>query len=310
MSSKPRTERLAVVPSSETETTDVSYEVMTVTPDRAKDWLARYAYPGQRPVRKGRVDELVALMARGEFDLSQITLVHVADQAFLVNGQHRLHAIVELGIGQRMTLERRQAPDLAAVGRIYASFDRPMIRSYRDVYRSFGLGEEAELPDQHVSRTASAAVYIAAGFVQHVQMRDRELRAPGKRRELVLEWAPAARVYFDAIGNSARGWAQRLAGIPICAVGLATCRYQPEKARAFWSAIGDGAGLVQGEPAHTAFRFIIDNPITSATYGRLSRGVARAWNAHHEGEPLTLIKVPDPGAPIVIRGTPFVGAGR
>lgn len=289
---------------------DLRIETTVVTPDLAQHWLAAYPYQGQRPVRNHRVTELATYMARGEFEVSEIVIAHVGDHGYLVNGQHRLHAVVESGMPQRMVLIRRILPDLDAVARVYATFDRPMKRSDADGFRASGLAADVGLTDRQVGKLSAIAAFVDAGFLRHVQAATYALRSVSRRSELVREWAPEARLYFDAISSAPRGVHQRLEGASVASVGIVTYRYQQESADAFWPVVAAGVGLEKDSPAYTLLRYLIDNIVMSSTMNRYTRAVAAAWNAHYADRTLSLIKVFDPASPMVIRGTPYDGKPR
>ena len=86
----------------------IAAEPILVTPEMALAWLTEMPYRGQRAVRQHRVDELAEEMRQGRFRLSTIDIRRVgpkgSGQRYLINGQHRLLAIVESGIAQMMVV--------------------------------------------------------------------------------------------------------------------------------------------------------------------------------------------------------------
>jgi hypothetical protein len=77
-----------------------------ITPEMAKRYLAR-GVPGERKIRKNRVEALAADMKAGCFFPIQSGIgfdVH----GRRIDGQHRLAAIVQSGVGQWMVVERNQ----------------------------------------------------------------------------------------------------------------------------------------------------------------------------------------------------------
>ena len=65
--------------------------VVEMTPEMAKDLLARNKR--NRPIRKARVERYANEMKNGRWQLNGETII-VSDQGNLMNGQHRLHAVV------------------------------------------------------------------------------------------------------------------------------------------------------------------------------------------------------------------------
>lgn len=74
---------------------------MLVTPEMAKDWLEKNT--SNRPVDQRRVKALAAVMSRGEF-LPTHQGIAFSTSGALLDGQHRLLAIVESGASVRMSV--------------------------------------------------------------------------------------------------------------------------------------------------------------------------------------------------------------
>lgn len=72
---------------------------ITVTPEMARRWLD--AMPVQRAIRKTKVNRLVQQIKRGRWQMLPHGLVF-DEQDKLIDGQHRLHAIVEAGVEVKM----------------------------------------------------------------------------------------------------------------------------------------------------------------------------------------------------------------
>ena len=86
-------------------------ERIDVTPEMAAAWLAKN--PNRRPLDIYRAEEYARKMRAGEWterDRRERPLI-VAEDGTLLNGQHRLAAIVQTGLTVRMTVRRvRQLP--------------------------------------------------------------------------------------------------------------------------------------------------------------------------------------------------------
>ena len=72
----------------------VVYELVYVTPDLAREWL--YRNTGNRPLRSEAVDKLARDMAAGRF-LENGDAIRLSADGVLLDGQHRLEALVESG---------------------------------------------------------------------------------------------------------------------------------------------------------------------------------------------------------------------
>ncbi len=282
---------------------------MLVTPELAMTWLTMTPYQGQRAVRQHRVAELAQEMIQGRFRLSTIDIRRVGDgdstKRYLINGQHRLRAIVESGVAQMMVVVESEADSMDDVAADYATVDRPLVRSYLDAMTAYGLGDELGLTKTQVSKLQSAAQTIACGFMAGT--RSEYMRSPIDRVEFVRDWARPAMHAFATIGEAKWPRIKRLYTAPVFAVVLVTFRYRPDAAEAFWGRIAEHNGLVHGDPAFTFSEHLVAATVISANYPKLQRGTALAWNAAAEGRELRLIRVLDQTAPIRIAGTPYDG---
>lgn len=103
---------------------DATIEV--ITPQKARDYLARNA--GNRALRPSWVDTLRLVIQRGEWKLSHQGIA-LAPDGRLLDGQHRLSAIVAAGRAVPMWVFRNVSPDA------FAAMDRGNRRTLADVTR-------------------------------------------------------------------------------------------------------------------------------------------------------------------------------
>lgn len=108
--------------------------IVEITPEDAKSLLARNVVHN-RKVRKSRVATLAASMRSGEFGLSWDALACSTDGKF-INGQHRLHAVIESGLPQKFLLIEGLPPG------VYDFGDRPLPRNLADSLRKAGETSE------------------------------------------------------------------------------------------------------------------------------------------------------------------------
>lgn len=96
-------------------------ETKTVTPTMAKRFLEKN-HPKNRPIQWGRVEAFVADMQRGAWKLTHQGICFDAED-YLIDGQHRLQAIVKSGVAVEMLVVHN------AVGEFEAPIDRGQPRS-------------------------------------------------------------------------------------------------------------------------------------------------------------------------------------
>jgi hypothetical protein len=82
-----------------------------ITPDMAKQWLAK-PHPSQRPLNTARVADLVDLIKRGKVSAQSFPQPIIIDSdGALMDGQHRLTAIVSAGIPASMVILMGASPE-------------------------------------------------------------------------------------------------------------------------------------------------------------------------------------------------------
>lgn len=115
---------------------DPTVTMTTVTPTIAAEWLAAANHHNPRHIRPERVRQYANDIRGGRWQWSNDAIAFRPDGE-LVNGQHRLAAIVEAGQEVRL-LVARGVPDLAV-----AAMDAGLARTAADVLRWRGEGPDA-----------------------------------------------------------------------------------------------------------------------------------------------------------------------
>lgn len=280
-----------------------------MTPTLAQSWLEQYRYPHQRPLRPHRVSVLAQEMRAGRFALTTIDLrtIENTGQTFLINGQHRLHAIIEAGLEIPMVVVRHRVDSMEAVARDYAVFDTHSKRSHKDALQAYDLTEETGLTLSQLRILGQTAPFLLSGFRISAVRRESLGQSPVERIDFIRAWANTAVLAFTSIGAAEHRRVNRIYNAGTFAVALVTMRYQPDKAERFWRRVAANDGLRQGEPEMKLVEYLTDYRAYNSRDPRLPRAVAACWNAAYEGRSLRLIKVNDPNGPIRIAGTPFKG---
>lgn len=268
----------------------------------------------QRRVRKDHVILLSRLMLSGDFQPSEIKFAVTPDgRRYLINGQHRLLAIIMCRRPQTLLVTMVPASDMFQVSILYSAEDRGLARTISDTYGALDIAARIGLPPHFVRRAGAAMHLIDGGFAGRVpgyRLLDSE------RVELLDFYAPQLREWGNILGLTGAGPKTgrhaklgSLNKAPVISVGLVTLRYQPEAARSFWKAAADNDGLRKGQPARTLVDFVSFNKLFSAgslVYSN-AKAVARCWNAHFEGRDLAFARTGNPSDPILILGTPYDG---
>lgn len=115
-----------------------SYQIETITPEYAERVLANNNV-GNRPYRRGKVLELVHIIRSGQWIPTSNDAICFAPDGTLINGQHRLMAIVAAKVAVQ-SLVGRNIPHEA-----YRGMDRGTIRTFSDTVYSMGIANYNEV---------------------------------------------------------------------------------------------------------------------------------------------------------------------
>jgi hypothetical protein len=122
------------------------YEIATVTPWLASRWLA--TNDGNRRLRPGVVDRYARAMKDGDWKLTPEPII-IADTGRLLNGQHRLNALVQAEVSLRMLVITNVSEDT------FSALDRGQSRSFID-----NTGTAKKLAE--VARLAASVMSVRA----------------------------------------------------------------------------------------------------------------------------------------------------
>jgi hypothetical protein len=290
-------------------------ELTLVSPALAARWLDDYTYDRQRNISALDIDRLGTYLKSGTFKPGTIELYHAADTArwYLVDGQHRLHAIAATGVGVRMNVWRHWVATKAEVDTAYAAIDRGRPRTYSHIFRALAVAPQHGMAETEARQLGAATVPLLSGFQPPALYPI--TRVESARLALIDEWAETARALFELYRSGARSrWGRLLLNATPMAVALATLRDAEsethyDRARSFWYAIGAREGLWKGDPRHTLTEWLQERGRWPGSVVETSRLIAAAWNAYAEGRDLQLLKATQQQLerPLLLRGTRYTG---
>lgn len=142
--------------------TEMQLWVETVTPEQAKQWLD-VDNSRNRKIRDSRVSYLSDEITTGRFHLTHMGIAF-DPKGNLLDGQHRLAAIVKAGVPIEIVVARNVAPES------YIAMDRGSIRSIADVLRQ----------DQRSTAVAST-------IVRHIELRSYDAPSAPEDVKLILD---------------------------------------------------------------------------------------------------------------------------
>jgi len=171
--------RKSAAKSDATAKSDWQYEIATVTPFLASNWLA--TNDGNRRLRPGVVDRYARAMKDGDWSLTPEPII-IADTGRLLNGQHRLRALVQANVSLRMLVVTNVSED------VFLALDRGQPRSFVD-----NTGVEKKLAE--ISRLACSVMSVTSP-TDGEQLRVSKILLPG--HEILLEATTTTSKVFSA----------------------------------------------------------------------------------------------------------------
>lgn len=280
--------------------------VTTVDPSMARSIL-EMKFPLQRSVQGHHVQFLREAMKAGEFDGGEPIRLGLAPNTswMLLNGQHRLHAVVsgEMTVDMVVVYTRCQsAEDLA---KVYARIDRGRQRSMIDAMKALGLiSRDNQMAPKDLKAFSQAAVLLRMGLeARSVSGSSYESKSAEARHAEMEKWQQPARQYFAAIHGSAdKPLFERR---EVAAIGIVTFADAPHTAQTFWREAAKDDGLRATDPRKKVLEVLRRAPVTRTGMGYLGNAVAACWNAYVEGRDLSKIIVRDPRADITLLDTRY-----
>lgn len=239
---------------------------------------------GQRPLRKTRLAKLVGEMTRGEWQHNPLDSIGVTPDGKLLNGQHRLAAVVQTGLPQAFSIVYGVNPD------IYRVLDQGLPRSMSDYFKSGGETNATELAavvawqfreEAGLHSQASGGPYrLDARLSPTTHQADDVLARHPRLRDVVKVHSRVAEP-GRLLPKSITNWTY-----------YRFSRVDAEAADVFWEGVGSGVGLTSADPRY-ALRKVLLRRAEGETRGRSSEFVAalvvKGWNAFLRGKSVKVI---------------------
>jgi len=289
-------------------------QLVTVSPDQAREWITVNLFSKQRTLRTHQVQLLTSLMEKGEFRRSELKFIYCQEtkQYVLINGQHRLNALIAYGKPLDFTVTVLSVELAIDIADYYVSEDRGLGRSLQDTYGAYDLAEELGITANGVGPMAAALTYITQGLQGNTGTVYTRLKVSDIRRvELLREWKDEVHEFYILCP---RGSDNRIRGTmwvygPL-AIELITMRYRREQAIYFWKQVLSQEDIHRGMPAYALVQYCLNRKAVTSRYDQdsLSRAFTLAWNSffnHRQTQVLQPSRM-KPG-PYVIAGTPYDG---
>lgn len=231
--------------------------VEEITPEKARDMLAENT--GNRTVRHGWIAELVDIIQRGDWVLTHQGIAITSDGR-LLDGQHRLHAIVESGIGVRMNVSRdvdERAWTCIDIGKVRATSDRIRL-----------------LPDENDNVTACALIRKYQRFAVHKNNRARPISE-------VQATFDSMKQAFTIVSAAFRSKVRYLTRTDIGAALVVYINHDPVRGEQFLDAYLMGENLRRDSPILRLRETVLLTQYKSSASGGAYWRAIRATQYHH-----------------------------
>lgn len=267
--------------------------VEVIGPKEASKYLERNQ--NNRPVRKSTVRRYAETMRRGQWKLTPEPIAFDTNGE-LINGQHRLAAVVESEATIQCVVARGVDPEAFAV------IDSGVSRSMGDRLAQVGVAYST------VAATALRMVLLYRGapdirWAGGLAAANRLLKTSQEILELAEQYGEEALLEAGTLSWRAGGMDVRLNRSATYAVYLLLKEADPNGTmlKEFYRGIVSGEGLVRDDPRLTLRRWAANQAGRQGKGQRTMVAEIKAWNAFVKGEPLKQIKwVPGEPMPSIV----------
>jgi hypothetical protein len=273
----------------------------------ARRILDDHTYIHQRRIDEGHVRKIAGLIERGEFLYMQIDMAVLPDgTVMMVNGYHRCRALLAVAAERDVApietlVVYHRCDNLAEVADVYATYDRPRVRTLPEMLTAMGLHDRLGITVEDLSKVQQAAPLVLGDFTAFHGREDSY--SPQVRKMFLEEWEAEAKAFLESTAGATREVKRMLRRAALIGVAMVSLRAQPERARTFWSAVAGENGLLRDDPAAALLRFLRNTQADRHKPWIYARYVAACWNAAYQDRTLDKVMVRDETAPIVIAGS-------
>lgn len=272
-----------------------------VTPDEARRILDAYTPEWQRLKKPRALDKLVSDMRDGRWTSgSIIEFSDTPDKGrLLINGQHRLLAVVESGVSVEFAFTYHSDKSEQAAQDRYRDIDKHSPRTMADAIRAGGLRDvDGDLSDYDKKKLSEATRVIMCGFFRRPDTMSREYIF-----EHVAQYAPAYETMIESVFDSDILQPIRHASVYIAGF-VYTIYHQQEVAVNLLKSVASGNVENPHAPARKLREFILYDKMGHGSQGRLRRAryFSCCWNAEYRGTKLMRVSLP---AAVTFDGTPL-----
>lgn len=250
--------------------------IVRVTPDMARTMLGTNA--NNRTLRRNRIRQYAEQIKRGQWQATGEAIKFAKDGS-LLDGQHRLHAIIEAGIPVELLIV--QDLDLST----FKVLDSGLSRRPADALKMMGINnssQKAALVRMYIAVEAGVYTDNSAQMTELITRTDITDFISGNAELVDAAMVASRNVYTHCRGNQP-AWGTLYM--------LIAEKHGQTEAEMFFKTIADGSNLDAGDPRLAVRNWAVRNT------GNKRRGdhlwvYARAWNAYKSNEQIHMMRLP------------------
>jgi len=281
---------------------DHDVEIIKVTPTAAKGYIDG-TFDRNRPIVKDAVTHYRKQMEKGAFLNATpiiLALIETTNKLVLVDGQHRLSAVVQWKKPMKFTLMTYYLENEEQLAELYATIDVGRSRNLSDNVRAQGFQQESGLNQIESTRFVSS-IHWAETKKPAFQAKTSAAGSYADQISKGREWLHIGQEYFR-ITRAAKGTMKVISRRKtLVACGLITIKAQPNKAAEFWHGVFTLDNIPADDPRNKLHHKLME----IGAQGHQSRGVSKhqvmtsvglakivctCWNAFISNRKLHVVK--------------------
>lgn len=252
--------------------TKMNVTMKSITPALARQMLAKNT--GNRPINESHVDMLTKEMSMGRWKVNGDTICLNGDR--LIDGQHRLKAIVKSGVTVQTLVVEGLDSDV---------FDT------KDVGRRRSAADTLSVRGEVETKKLAAALVVVDRYMTGRMMSC--ARYTNTEIEGLLEKYPEVRQSIAACRETKKLVAQSV----LVACHYLFSRLDTEQADVFVRQLISGLGLEEGEPVYVLRERLLQNSLAKAKLSQpyIMAIIIKAWNSRRAGKAVKYLRLREVG---------------
>ncbi len=251
-------------------------KLQRITPTTAKKWLAELNYEDNRNINERKVQFLARQLESGHWMINGATVCFDVEGQ-MIDGQHRLSAIVMAKKAAETFVVRNL--ETAA----YTTIDQGWKRSHAQVLGATGV--------KWAGQVVAACRFIWLFETDGIIMKKKIPETSIDEIVLVLEYKPEITAAVELVMMNKIN--RLLNGGLAAYAAWHFLKIDNEKATEFFTRLSDGVGLAKGSPILVLRDRLMKGKAEKTSWNSMEvfSFIVRAWNAHHAGKKITVLRL-------------------